>query len=257
MAGRLSLDQVAFFQENGYLLYRESVFPADLFKALQAHFERALADWSEAGKSPEHMDVPHLADPRLFRWLMDERVLDLVESLIGPDIALWSSHFICKPPGVGKRVPWHEDSTYWKGRLEPMDVVTIWLAIDPATPDNGCMRVIPRTHHGSGFSAYDPVENPDHEVFDTEIRNGQFDESEAIDCILEPNQCSIHHAKLIHGSAANTSTKRRCGYTMRYMPTTVKHLSENWPDNRHQIYLARGKDRAGNCYGDPTKPNSG
>ncbi|MFW6038916.1 MAG: phytanoyl-CoA dioxygenase family protein, partial [bacterium] len=180
-------------------------------------------------------------------------VLDLVEPIIGPDIALWSSHFICKPAGKGKRVPWHEDSAYWKGRLDPMDVVTVWLAIDPSTPQNGCMRVVPGSHV-NGFSEYEPVAEREKEVFAREIKGADRFEHEAVDCVLEPNQCSIHHAKCVHGSHANTGHMRRCGYTMRYMPTTVKFIDEANKEG-FQIYLARGCDRAGNRYGDPSKPN--
>ena len=58
---------------------------------------------------------------------------DFVERFIGPDIALWSSHFICKPSGDGQRVPWHEDSAYWGARLSEHEVLTVWLAIDDST----------------------------------------------------------------------------------------------------------------------------
>ena len=64
-------------------------------------------------------------------------------------------------------------------------------------------------------------------------------------------QCHIHHAKIVHGSNPNTSTQRRCGYTMRYMPTWVEVLGDH-PQLKHAVYLARGEDRAGNEYGDPT-----
>jgi len=47
------------------------------------------------------MDVPHFVDTKLFEWLFSDEVLDLVEPIIGPDIALFSSHFICKPKGMG------------------------------------------------------------------------------------------------------------------------------------------------------------
>jgi chlorinating enzyme len=254
MAGRLSNDQVSFFKDEGYLLFRESVFPQPKFDALKNHFEKRLVEFvAKTGKPPEHFDVPHFEDTKLFDWLFDDAVLDVVESLIGPDIALWSSHFISKPPGVGMRVPWHEDSAYWGQVLDPMEVVTVWLAIDPAMPANGCMRVIPRTHH-HGYSEYEPVKDADKQVFSTELKKDQFDESKAVDCILEPNQCSIHHAKTIHGSNPNTSSMRRCGYTMRYAPATSKFRPSDW-FNAFQIYLARGKDKAGNKYGDPTKPN--
>ncbi len=257
MASRLSPDQVEFFRREGYLIFRDPVLPPDEFKALQDHFEGLLAAWTRdsGGKSPEAMDVPHFTDPGLFRWLLAPTVLDLVESLIGPDIALWSSHFICKPPGTGKRVPWHEDSAYWGDVLNPMEVVTVWLAIDPATPANGCMRVIPRTHV-NGYSQYQPVANPGQQVFGTEIVKGTFDEASAVDMALAPNQCSIHHAKMIHGSNANTSAIRRCGYTMRYVPMTSKFQPKGSRE-AFKIYQARGQDRAGNAYGDPTRVNEG
>jgi ectoine hydroxylase-related dioxygenase (phytanoyl-CoA dioxygenase family) len=247
---RLSPAQVAEFQREGYFIVEEPVLPAEKFAALQRHFEDKLAVLPPEVR-PEAMDVPHFTDPKLFEWLFADEVLDIIEPLIGPDIALWSSHFICKPQGNGKRVPWHEDSAYWKGALDPMQVVTLWLAIDPSTPENGGMYVIPRTHSG-GFSDYEPVDTA-HNVFGNEIKPGQRDDSKAVPCILQPNQASLHDARLMHGSPANTSSLRRCGYTMRYMPTTVKFNTDWRGRSVHQIYLARGRDRAGNNYADPTR----
>ena len=254
MAGRLSGKQVGQYREEGFLVLDEPVFSPGRFAELKDCFEGMLVDWLARGisRSPEHMDVPHFWEPKLFDWLMDDAVLDIVEPLIGPDIALWSSHFICKPPAVGKRVPWHEDSAYWKGRLDPMEVVTVWLAVDPSTKANGNMQVIPRTHH-HGYSAYEDVKKAEEAVFSTEIRQDQFDVAKAVDCILEPNHCSLHDGKLIHGSAGNSGTMRRCGYTMRYMPTSVKHTPRE--GDTFEIYLARGKDRAGNRYGEVGKGN--
>lgn len=257
MPKRLDAEQVRFFKEQGYLVYDNPLLPDGEFDALKRHFEAQLIDFqARSGKSPEHMDVPHFTDLALFRWLFNDSVLDLVEDLIGPDIGLWSSHFICKPAGNGKRVPWHEDSAYWGHAVRPMEVVTVWLAIDPSIPENGCMRVIPATHQ-DGYSPYDPVQNPEKHVFSTEIRRERRDESKAVDIVLKPNQCSIHHAKLMHGSNYNTSTQRRCGYTMRYFPTTACFEPEcdAYKRRLHQIYLARGRDRAGNVFSDPSEIN--
>jgi chlorinating enzyme len=252
---RLTDQQVARYRQDGYIVMDRPLFSPTKFKGLADHFEELLARHSrESTTSPEHMDTPHFANPSLFRWLFDDEVLDVVESIIGPDIALWSSHFICKPPAVGKRVPWHEDSAYWRGRLDPMEVVTVWLAIDPSTTENGCMRVIPGTHH-HGFSEYEPVTDPSTQVFNTEIKRGLVDEGKAVDIVLKPNHASLHHGKLIHGSNANKGVMRRCGYTMRYIPTSVKFSV--LPSFPFQIYLARGKDKAGNSYGDPSKPFHG
>ena len=249
--GSLTSDEIDFFHREGYLVPSRPLFPQQKFDALRQHFEQKLARLP-ADVSPESMDVPHFTDPTLFRWLFAPEVLDLIQPLIGPDIALFSSHFIAKPPGTGRRVPWHEDSAYWQKMMQPHDVVTVWLAIDPSTRANGCMKVIPRTHTGAGgFSEYEPRDINTH-IFAAEIKPGQVDESRAVYLELEPNQCSLHHAKLMHASDPNTSTMRRCGYTMRYMSSAVK-LNEEYCGAFHQIYLARGRDRAGNRYADPTK----
>ena len=248
---RLTTQQVEFYRREGYLLYDQPVLPQAKFDKLANHFEQKLAALP-AGERPENMDVPHFADPALFEWLFADEVLDLVESLIGPDIALFSSHFICKPKGNGKRVPWHQDSSYWRGMIDPMEVVTVWLAIDPSTEENGCMKVVPHTQGGPDAATV-PV-SLETNVFNTEIKKNLFDATTAVPCILAPNHCSLHDGCLIHGSEPNLSTKRRCGYTMRYMSTRVK-FNYDKVGEWHNIYLARGRDHAGNRYGDATRPN--
>ena len=250
---RLTATQVAQYHQEGYAICTQPVFSAALFNGLKNHFETLLAGLP-AGKRPENMDVPHFADPALFHWLLHEEILDLVEPLIGPDIALFSSHFLCKPAGDGKRVPWHEDSAYWQGKLTPMEVVTVWLAIDGSDAENGAMRVIPGTHLGKGgYSDYAAVPDPERAVFGNEIKSSCFDAKRAVTLDLAPNQASLHHAKLMHGSQANTSARRRCGYTMRYVSTRSRFDHERFGAG-HQIYLARGRDHAGNVYADPGKP---
>jgi hypothetical protein len=246
----LTAEQVATYNREGYLIHDQPVFEQAAFAKLTAHFDAKLAVL-DSGTRPEAMDVPHFTDPALFDWLFADAVLDLVESIIGPDIALWSSHFICKPKGDGKRVPWHEDSAYWKDRISPMNVCTVWLAIDPSTTENGCMYVIPRTHD-NGYSDYDPVDTRQN-VFPTEIKPSQRKDQLAVPIELAPNHASLHDGRLQHGSPPNTSDKRRCGYTMRYMPTSVKLASQDGAEWPHQIYLARGRDHAGNTYADPSK----
>jgi hypothetical protein len=249
---RLTPEQVATYRREGYHIFRQPVFPQAKFERLKGTFENIL-NGLDSGVRPESMDVPHFQHPELFEWLFADEVLDLVEPILGPDIALFASHFICKPKGNGQRVPWHEDSHYWKTMISPMEVVTVWLAIDPATTENGCMRIIPRTHNTGkeGFSDYDLLK-PGEAVFNDEIKAAQRDPSKAIAIELEANQCSLHDGRIIHGSEPNLSTKRRCGYTMRYISTRVRENHEQigkW----HHLYLARGKDHAGNVYGDPTK----
>jgi ectoine hydroxylase-related dioxygenase (phytanoyl-CoA dioxygenase family) len=246
---RLSPSQVEFYHREGYLLPQQAVFPEADFRELCTTFERLLTHWTAHGGRPEAMDVPHFYAPELMRWLLHPAVLDLVEPITGPDIQLFTSHFICKPALDGRRVPWHEDSAYWKGQWDPMDVVTVWLAIDPANLENGCMHVVPGTHR-HGYSDYDNLSEK--AVFGTEIKKGTFDEATAVPCILPAGHASLHHAKMIHGSAANTSPRRRCGYTMRYISAAAKRLKG---PPAFQIYQARGRNLAGNAVADPTQPN--
>jgi chlorinating enzyme len=249
-AAGLTPAEVERFNREGYLVCHRQLFPEATFQRLQALFERILAE-APPGKRMEHLDVPHYGYPELFEWLLAGEVLDVVEPIVGPDIVLWSSHFIAKPSGKGKAVPWHEDSAYWKGMLDRQEVVTVWLAVDASDRENGCMRVIPGTH-GHGFSEYEPVEDREMNVFGSRIKAGQFDESTAVDLELAPGEFHLHHAKTIHGSNPNTSSRRRCGYTMRYMSSAIKFFQDT-RRMRHQIYLARGRDLAGNNYGDPTR----
>ncbi len=207
------------YRENGYTT-GDGLFPPETFAALKAHFERKLDDLP-VGERPEDMDVPHFTDPELFRWLLDPGVLDVVESVIGPDIALFTSHFFCKPAGDGKSVPWHTDGYFWREMIEPAaQAMTIWLAIDPSTLENGCMKVIPGSHRG-GDGHYRPVTD-DNSVFDEELDQSQIDPAKAVPVQLRPNQYSIHSGALVHSSEVNRSTLRRCGYTMRYMSTSIR-----------------------------------
>lgn len=248
---RLTPAQVQHFRTEGYLIPGQPVLPAPRFDALKNCFEGILADLP-ATVRPESMDVPHFMHPRLFEWAFAAEVLDLVAPILGPDLALFSTHFICKPRGNGKRVPWHEDSAYWRGQIDPMEVCTVWLALDPSRRENGCMKVLPRTHNTgrAGFSDYAPVDGAKN-VFTTEVipehRNGN-----EVFVELEPNHCSLHDARIIHGSEPNTSSLRRCGWTLRFCSSAVKFNNEAF-HGMHQVYLARGRDRGGNVYADPAR----
>lgn len=252
LAGRLSPAEVEHYHREGYTIFNRPVLPEPKFAALKSYFEGILANLPTTER-PEAMDVPHFMHPKLLEWALDESVLSLVTPILGEDLALFSTHFICKPKGNGKRVPWHEDSAYWKGKITPMEVCTVWFAIDPSTKVNGCMMVIPRTHREGqgGFSDYEAVD-PTKSVFPTEIVKTHRDDSKRVHVELQANECSLHDARIQHGSEPNTSNIRRCGWTLRFCSTKVKFNHEAF-DGAHQVYLARGRDLGGNIYADPTR----
>lgn len=236
-------DAVAFYRDRGYWLHHEALLAPDRFASLCGLFEQLLAT-KDPERRADQLDVPHFAEPRLFEYLLADEVLDLVERFLGPNIGLWSSHFICKEPGIGRATPWHEDSAYWNGRMDQLDrIVTVWLAIDPATRANGCMRVIPGSQTG-GFSDYEPVDSATN-TFARQVKPELIDESEAVYFELQPNECSLHDARIIHGAEANTSAQRRCGYTMRYFSLERRVIPE--ANASHAVYLARGDNVAGSA----------
>src|SRR4051795_13673653 len=153
------------------------MFPADRLARLEEIFKRHLAE--KGAKLSDELDTPHFRDRQLMEFLLSDEVLDTVEPLVGPDIALWTSHFISKDPKVGRATPWHEDSAYWNGRLSAYDrIVTVWLALEnPSNRENGCMRVIPGTHN-NGFSDYVPTDMTE-QTFHAEIPD--VDERKAVD----------------------------------------------------------------------------
>lgn len=203
------------FDREGYAIFND-VLDADLIQEASDHVEWLMA--KNPGLRPEQLHHGLVRDdPFWVRLVSDDRLLDIAEQFIGPNIALFASHYICKMPFSGQPVLWHQDGSYWP--LEPMEVVTLWLAVDDSTPENGCMRVIPGTHH---IDLVDHVVNNDVEsVLGSEIPAENVDESLAVDLVLRKGGVSVHNPQIIHGSNANTSPNRRCGLTIRYIPTST------------------------------------
>ncbi|MFA9392121.1 MAG: phytanoyl-CoA dioxygenase family protein [Prolixibacteraceae bacterium] len=231
-----------FYKENGYLIYKEQVFDAEKFGNLSAIFEELLA--TEGALRSDEYDTPHFRDARLLEFLQSDEVLNMVEKLIGPNIGLWSSHFISKEPYTGRRTPWHEDSAYWNGRFDRLDkIVTLWLALDNSTLENGCMGVVPGTHF-NGFSDYENVDTTTN-TFGSEIKKEQVELDKVVWFELNKGECSLHDGRIIHGANANTSPNRRCGYTMRYFSLDMK-LTDHPGNKDHKIYWCRGENIANN-----------
>jgi ectoine hydroxylase-related dioxygenase (phytanoyl-CoA dioxygenase family) len=228
----------AQYERDGYVLF-PNMLDADLIQEASDHVNWLLE--KNPGLRPEqlhHNLMTH--DPFWVRLISDERLLDIAEQFIGPHIALFASHYISKPPQDGQPVLWHQDGSYWP--LEPMEVVTLWLAVDDSDTENGCMRVIPGTHT---LQLHEMKPRTDvANVLSSGIDPELVDESEAVDFVLKAGGVSVHHPNIIHGSNANNSPRRRCGLTIRYIPTTTRILLRGkltpegrWPS----AFLLRGE----------------
>ncbi len=210
---------------------------------------------------PEFIPNPHVpwndaADTRaiaaeFLACATDPAILDLVESVLGPDIIFWAAALFCKPPREGREVAWHQDGVYWP--IEPPATVTVWVAIDAATPENGAMQYLPGSHALGVL----PHEQSDRDglVLNTAVVESAVDTSTAAWVRLEAGAVSLHDIHLVHGSPPNRSDRRRAGLTLRYMPS-ASHFDRNRAMGaasntapvefaRRPIWLVRGVDRCG------------
>ena len=176
-------------------------------------------------------------------------ILDMVEQLIGPDFALWNSSFFAKPARVGTKTPWHQDGEYWP--IRPLATCSVWIAVDEATTENGCLRVIPGSHRRRELGRHD-FNGAEGLSLPLELSADEFDEAAARDIVLEEGQVSLHDIYLIHGSDPNRSDRSRRGMTLRYMPTTSvyrRDLAERRTGplamSERTLYLMRGADASG------------
>jgi ectoine hydroxylase-related dioxygenase (phytanoyl-CoA dioxygenase family) len=207
------------FDQDGYTIFRDVIDP-DLVNEVNGHVTWLQQQHPDV--RPEHLGHTYLRDdPFWVRLVSDPRLLDLAEMFVGPDLALFASHYISKPPYTGQAVLWHQDSAFWP--LDPMRVVTLWLAVDHSTPDNGCVRLVPGSHRNEIAAMRDNTDVDN--VLGQEIAV-EVDESQAVDMVLRPGDVEVHHPNIVHGSTANTSPNRRCGLTIRYIPTSTRITAE-------------------------------
>ena len=260
MCGQWRLDQqdLDTYKSDGLLKSPFSIYDSLLSK-MQESLNRLLRD--NADIAPETLVCPHIPygknhDAKAAQaWLDYARhpgILDLVSQLIGPDIILWGSQVFCKPPVTGKSIPWHQDGQYWP--IRPIATCSVWMALDDATPENGCMRFIPGSHAGGSIYKHRINDSKD-VVLNQEVEPSQFDESTRRDDVLRAGQFSLHDVYLIHGSNANHSPRRRAGFVIRYMPATSvfersiednhKQSGVTFSMSKRPIWLLRGQDRSG------------
>jgi len=240
----LSAEQVAAFNRNGYLSGIR-IFDDEEITAIRHYFDDLLAKTLAAGGDSYSISSAHLRYGRVYDILTEPRIVSRIKDLLGENVVAWGSHFFCKMPGDGKRVSWHQDSSYWP--LTPSMAVTAWLAIDDATVENACMRYIPGTHQ-FGHLTYTLSENDEANVLNQTVEGAEAF-GEPINVELKAGEISIHSDLLLHGSEANQSNKRRCGLTLRYCPTIVR-ADLGW--NAKGVIVS-GNDESGH-WANPSRP---
>jgi ectoine hydroxylase-related dioxygenase (phytanoyl-CoA dioxygenase family) len=235
MGKRLTEQQRKFYEEKGYLIGLPPVFGAGQVKDLNNGLNELLK-LLRPGEDAKDIREWHESSRFLYDICMNSTILDYVEDILGPDFYLWGSNFFIKPPRSSSTVGWHQDTYYWP--LEPKISATIWVAFEDVDETNAAMQVIPGSHR-AGLLKHSRSSDTD-SVLTLECEQGQFREDSAVSLNLRAGQVSIHNDKLVHGSPANDSSRRRAGLTIRYSSTVVKcDLAVN---PFFTTYLCRGVD---------------
>ena len=235
MGKRLTDQQRKFYEENGYLIGLPPVFDAAGVKELNSGLNELLK-LLRPGEDAKDIREWHETSRFLYDICMNSTILDFVEDILGPDFYLWGSNFFIKPPRSISTVGWHQDTYYWP--LEPKISATVWVAFEDVDRENAAMQVIPGSHK-AGLLKHSRSSATD-SVLTLECEQGQFREDAAVSLNLRAGQVSVHDDKLVHGSPANHSARRRAGLTIRYSSTVVKcDLAVN---PYFTTYLCRGVD---------------
>ena len=213
MSASLSDAMIGNYERDGV------VFPVQVLSDGEVAEFRAQLE-AVARENSRRMDQLHLTFPWAYALASHRRVLDAVESLIGPEILIDGNLVFYKPPHDEGYASWHQDSVYSGWHLTPS--VSAWIALTTSEPANGCMRVVPGTHK-QGLLEHDNVQDPNMLNKRGERLRMDVDESQAVDVVLKPGEMSLHHTNIVHGSNPNTSDGPRIGFIVRF----VTNLSTN------------------------------
>ena len=255
----LSEAEIAAYHHDGLVIpdYR---LPDDVLSAMRSAYDELLeANKDVPGLDPDFMLGPHLVKSGAQgvigsrKWLefaSHPDIVHMVAQVAGEDLILWGTTLFGKPAFTGKATAWHQDGDYYP--IEPLETVTVWIALDDSTKENGCMQFIPGSHKERRLFPHhwddDPALNL-RQVIDAEYAP----EDQARDIELKAGQLSIHDVYLVHGSRANTSPNRRAGFILRIMPGTsyYNHHKGSGSDNPSHDYTGRalfllsGRDQTG------------
>jgi len=214
----------AEYTERGFSIIR-NVVPPDVLDEVRTHVDWLTNKYPDL--RPEHLHHPLIRNDAFWaRLISDSHLVDIAEFFLGPNIACFTSHYICKPPYDGQPVLWHQDGAFWT--LSPMQALTVWLAVDESTRENGCLRMIPGSHRLPLHKPSVRTDTPNmlFSASDEALVREWAEEHGIVDIELQPGDVSIHHPHLLHCSEGNTSAKRRCGLDTGYISTTTRIRSE-------------------------------
>jgi ectoine hydroxylase-related dioxygenase (phytanoyl-CoA dioxygenase family) len=217
---RLSDEQVAFFNEYGYLA---GVRILDDAQVEQLRSELAeITDPKHPGNSlfyeynsNESADPSRVLFHALGAWRVTPGFHDILwhpafvvpaSQLLGGAVRFWHDQLFCKPSHHGGVVAWHQDYSYWT-RTTPMQHLTCWIGLDDASVDNGCLQYIPKSHRWPLL----PVTGlaGDMDAIQTVLNDEQMQQFKPVAVELKKGECAFHHPLLVHGSYENRTERQR------------------------------------------------
>ncbi|MEQ9674658.1 MAG: phytanoyl-CoA dioxygenase family protein, partial [Roseovarius indicus] len=214
----LSDAQRAFYAENGYLMIENAVTPdqLDRLRAITARLIDASRTVSESndvydldkGHGPDRprltrIKIPHKQDPYFWEVLRHSTMTQVLNELLGPDTTILTSKLNTKAPGGGRAVEWHQDWAFYPHTND--DLLAFGLMLEDVDEANGPLMVIPGTHRGpvldhTANGVFAGAINPDDPAFDRE---------KIVTLTGKAGSMTVHHARLLHGSAPNRSDRAR------------------------------------------------
>ncbi len=257
-------EQQTFFEKEGYLVVENLLSPEELVecqaeilrlhklaaeleaKGENGHFQREPYAKNEA----QEMTTHGVADDRLpvlrkaentrqysdvFRRLsVHPKLIQVVQKLLGPDLLLFRSTLMFKPAFHGSAHGIHQDSAYWP--MEPPKLVTVSIALNDATPENGCFQVIPQSHKWGLQSWGHIAREQDESLTDHEDR----DFSGQIEVPLSAGSALFFHSLMAHGSGPNRSPNPRNTALYAYFSPQVRYVPRNGKPERKSFPVAAG-----------------
>ena len=153
-----------------------------------------------------HATFPELRDTVYFRnaQKLTAKLLDVEAEKVNG-----GGHMILKPARYGGATPWHQDEAYWNPEIIPHSL-SVWLPLDPATMESGCMQFIPKSHTGEVRWHRHIDNNPlTHGLVTDDV-----DASQAVACPIPVGGATFHHCRTLHYSGPNTTDQPRRAYIL-------------------------------------------
>jgi hypothetical protein len=215
----LTKEQIEQYHDEGFISPVRVISESEAL-SIKNQLEQVEADFPDEINAQSRNNL-HLSFAFLDALAHNTIIVDAMEDLIGPDIALWASVMFIKEPSSKQYVSWHQDATYMG--LDSIEFPTPWIALSPSNRDTGCMTMISGSHHSEIQIHKDTF--AENNILTRGQVIPEVDKSKAIDLILEPGEMSIHHGAIIHGSQPNNSDQRRIGFSLQsYVPPSIKQV---------------------------------